>query len=397
LVSTQLDIPALIRNPSKIGEEEILMLREELNNSPWCATFQVLLAKGYANVDSYQQNKHLRLASTYIGDRVMLFNLMNDLQEGASLKGEDRVVEVFDAEEAEPIEDEVLDAEEAEPIADEVLDAEEAEHIVDEVPDAEEVETVTAEIKTVVENEEKLVAEAVVVPVIQEEIEAIDPVSELTHESKVEVSEKPEDEGLAPQENIQNKEASPQEPAKVETSDVPSVAEKIDFDKIVKYDPLKELEALKVRVAPQKKPLSFDTVIYNTEEELSKLIEQKEEAEKKGEQDFTAWLNNVGDDKKDTTPLSKSPDKVQLLLDQFLATKRKRPIQNRTFYSAQNKAEESEVDSMDVLSETLLELYVKQGHHGKAIAGYEKLSLQNPKKSAYFAARITELEQLQKE
>jgi hypothetical protein len=50
-----------------------------------------------------------------------------------------------------------------------------------------------------------------------------------------------------------------------------------------------------------------------------------------------------------------------------------------------------------VLSETLLELYVKQGHHGKAIAGYEKLSLQNPKKSAYFAARITELEQLQKE
>lgn len=371
MVSTQLDIPALIRNPSKIGEEEILMLREELKNSPWCATFQVLLAKGYANVDSYQQNKHLRLASTYIGDRVMLFNLMNDLQEGASLNGEDRVVEVFDAEETEPIVNEVLDAEE--------------------------VETVTAEIKTVDENEEKLVAEEVVVPVIQEEIEAIDPVSELTHETKVEVSEKPEDEGIAPEENIQNKEASPQEPAKVETSDVPSVAEKIDFDKIVKYDPLKELEALKVRVAPQKKPLSFDTVIYNTEEELSKLIEQKEEAEKKGEQDFTAWLNNVGDDKKDTTPLSKSPDKVQLLLDQFLATKRKRPIQNRTFYSAQNKAEESEVDSMDVLSETLLELYVKQGHHGKAIAGYEKLSLQNPKKSAYFAARLTELEQLQKE
>jgi hypothetical protein len=371
LVSTQLDIPALIQNPSKIGEEEILMLREELKNSPWCATFQVLIAKGYANVNSYKQNKYLRLASTYIGDRVVLFNLMNDLQERASLKGEDRVVEVLDAEEAEPIANEVLDAEEVEPV--------------------------TAEVKTLVKNEEKLVTEEIVVPVIQEDIDAIAPVSDITEEPKVEVSEKSGDEGITPQENIKDKEASPQEPVKVETSNVSSVAEKIDFDKIVKYDPLKELEALKVRVAPQKKPLSFDTVIYNTEEELSKLIEQKEEAEKKGEQDFTGWLNNVGDDKKDTTPLGKSPDKVQLLLDQFLATKRKRPIQNRTFYSAQNKAEESEVDSMDVLSETLLELYVKQGHHGKAIAGYEKLSLQNPKKSAYFAARITELEQLQKE
>jgi hypothetical protein len=404
LVSTQLDISALIRNPSKIGEEEILMLREELKNSPWCATFQVLIAKGYANVNSYQQNKHLRLASTYIGDRVMLFNLMNDLQEGASLMGEPIVTEVLDTEEAEPIVTEVLDTEEAEPIVTEVLDTEEAEPIVTEVLDteeaepivtevlcAEETEPVTAEIKTVVENEEKLVAEEIVVP---EEIEAIATVSDIMQEPNAVVLEKPVDEGIAPQENIKNKEARPQEPAKVEMSEVPSVAEKIDFDKIVKYDPLKELEALKVRVAPQKKPLSFDTVIYNTEKELSKLIEQKEEAEKKGEQDFTAWLNNVGDDKKDTALLSKSADKVQLLLDQFLATKRKRPIQNRTFYSAQNKAEESEVDSMDVLSETLLELYVKQGYHSKAIAGYEKLSLQNPKKSAYFVDRIIELKQL---
>jgi hypothetical protein len=358
LVSTQLDIPALIQNPSKIGEEEILMLREELKNSPWCATFQVLIAKGYANVDSYQQNKHLRLASTYIGDRVMLFNMMHTSQEVVSQEEESIVLEVLDAEELEPI---------------------------------------VSEIKTAVENDEKLAVEEIAVPIIQMEIDGVLPGSDMKQKPKVEVLEKPVDNGRVPQEKIKNIEVSLQEPAEIEAPGAPFVVEKIDFDKIIKYDPIKELEVLKVSVVPKKKPLSFDTVVYNIEEELSKLIEQKEEAEKRGEQDFTAWLNNVGEDKKDTTPLRKSPDKVQQLLDQFLATKRKRPIQNRAFYSAQNKAEESEVDSMDVLSETLLELYAKQGYHSKAIEGYEKLSLRNPKKSAYFAALIKELQQLQKE
>jgi hypothetical protein len=333
----------------------------------------------------------------------MLFNMMHDLQEVASLKAEAIENEVPEAEVAEPAENEVAEVEAAESIENKVPEVEAAEPIENEVPEVEAAEPIenevpiTSEIKTVVENEEKLTSEEIAEPLIQEEIEAIVPVLDITQETNAGELEKPVDEGIAPQEDIKDKEAIPLKLAEGEATDVSSIGDKIDFDKIVKYDPIKELEALKIPVSPQKKPLSFDTVVYNMEEELSKLIEKKEEAEIKGEQDFTAWLNNVGDDKKDTTPASKSPDKVQLLLDQFLATKRKRPIQNRTFYNAQNKAEESEIDSMDVLSETLLELYVKQGHCTKAIAGYEKLSLQNPKKSAYFAARITELEQLQKE
>ncbi|WP_118975481.1 hypothetical protein [Taibaiella koreensis] len=44
------------------------------------------------------------------------------------------------------------------------------------------------------------------------------------------------------------------------------------------------------------------------------------------------------------------------------------------------------------ISESMAEVYVKQGKKGKAIEIYQKLSLQNPEKNAYFAAKIENLQ-----
>lgn len=46
----------------------------------------------------------------------------------------------------------------------------------------------------------------------------------------------------------------------------------------------------------------------------------------------------------------------------------------------------------ELISESLAEVYVKQGKKGKAIEMYQKLSLQNPEKNAYFAAKIENLQ-----
>lgn len=65
-------------------------------------------------------------------------------------------------------------------------------------------------------------------------------------------------------------------------------------------------------------------------------------------------------------------------------------------------AEEGEVDTEvkteadfdeddDLVSEELAEIYAKQGLNSEAIEIYRKLSLLNPKKSAYFAAQIEKL------
>jgi hypothetical protein len=167
----------------------------------------------------------------------------------------------------------------------------------------------------------------------------------------------------------------------------------------VVYDPIKELSSIEKQRDNKRVEIPFDTVIYDPEKELSRIIEEKATHDTK-EHDFLYWLNNIDHDDvviAKSKENFKSPDKVQELLDQFLATKRSRPIKNATFYNVTAKAEESTHDNMDVLSETLASLYVKQGHLDKAKLAYEKLSLQNPSKSAYFAARITKIEQQQKE
>ncbi len=62
----------------------------------------------------------------------------------------------------------------------------------------------------------------------------------------------------------------------------------------------------------------------------------------------------------------------------------------------EQKVENMAADSMqgsDVLTEAMAEVWVKQGNASKAMEVYNKLSLQYPSKSAYFAAQIDNLKE----
>lgn len=311
MVDYKINISNLVSQPHVINESDVKSLEGLSKDYPWCSSYQILLAKGYSNQESYLQNKQLRIASTYTGSREQLFLYFHKNQE----------------------------------------------------QDA-----------SVVSNLEEL---------------AIKKPKEKTSSSVP-----------SPQKKKTN---SPDKKPKslVSTEKSPP----IDFDEIVTYNPIEELKPIEQTSKPDKVRIPIEQIPYNPEKELAKLIDDSDQTEDK---DFMYWINHIDEvggsskkvNKKSSKKISQkenSPDHVQALLDQFLATKRSRPIQNRSFYNAQDKAEESETDKMNVVSETLLNIYVKQGHYDKAILGYEKLSLQNPDKSAYFAARIKEIKQTQNE
>ncbi|NNJ55336.1 MAG: hypothetical protein HKP14_04370 [Bacteroidia bacterium] len=355
MVSSNFNIADLAKNPSQLGKAEAEWLELQIEREPWCSAYRILLSKAYFNEDSFLKNKHLRLAAAYAGNREVLFNFIHE--------------PVLAAKESDVLVEDHLQEVDANPVEDSLEDT--------------------------------------VVP-IEEEMEAVQEEPAIEEDLKIELDSTSEPIEIIPEkEVVSEKEIS--EPLKPFKEEVPEIIQetiekseetkpKIDFDKVVTYDPTKELKAEPIVPEPDHDPIPFDTVVYNPEVELNKIIEEKEEAEETGEKDFMFWLNHMDDEPQKTKKpkeSAKSPSNVQNLLDQFLATKRSKPIQSREFYNAQNKAQQSETDTMSVVSETLLKIYERQGYYEKAIEGYNKLSLQNPSKSAYFAARITELKEKQ--
>lgn len=131
------------------------------------------------------------------------------------------------------------------------------------------------------------------------------------------------------------------------------------------------------------------------------------------EMDFFAWLNSpVQEDK----PVEKAEDTVNLnpkeelaenktkaglegsidLIERFISVNPQISRPRKEFFNPENMAKRSEVPDLDFVTETLAGIYYEQGNYELAIKAYEKLSLQNPLKQAYFADLIEKIKQERK-
>ncbi len=130
--------------------------------------------------------------------------------------------------------------------------------------------------------------------------------------------------------------------------------------------------------------------IYSVEEFLNIEIE-----EEKQPNDFFSWLNKPKNNISTITEIEEEeiPKEIEKesIIDKFIAINPQISRPKKEFYSAENMAKKSEEFDWDFVTETLANIYYEQGNKEMAIKAYEKLSLQNPMKKAYFASLIQKI------
>ncbi|GIV27901.1 MAG: hypothetical protein KatS3mg027_1715 [Bacteroidia bacterium] len=140
-------------------------------------------------------------------------------------------------------------------------------------------------------------------------------------------------------------------------------------------------------------PAEENTNYSNFTGSLSTLLKQatKENTSQTSTQNTESHPNK--DDKKERIK------KQQDIIDKIISSPPKTSkTTTQKFFSAENKAKESLLETEDLVSETLAQIYAAQGNIHKAIRAYEILALKFPQKNTYFAAKIQELKnQLKKQ
>lgn len=123
-------------------------------------------------------------------------------------------------------------------------------------------------------------------------------------------------------------------------------------------------EKQEVHPGPVIQPLFTQDYFAYTGAKLPEQIENDKKPTMEQLRSFTGWLRTM----KRSTTYSTDPDsgKEKIIPD----------------------ADEEKYDDQEAVTETMAEVRASMGHYDKAIVIYEKLSLSNPEKSAYFAQKI---------
>ncbi len=150
---------------------------------------------------------------------------------------------------------------------------------------------------------------------------------------------------------------------------------------------------------------ALDTATQQFEEqavvETDTLLEDAEEAEKealkkKSLEELKAIISDrikLMESSKRSQPAASATQTINKneLIDTFIKNAPTISRSKAEFFNPVSVAQQSVVDQENIVSETLANIYIQQGHADKAISVFEKLSLKYPEKSSYFAALIAEI------
>jgi hypothetical protein len=334
------------------GPGDLEGIRELTTLFPWFHSAHMILLRGLKENSDVRFDTQLKASALYISDREVLYHyLFMPVAAPATA-------------EAEAPEEEAVSEQSQETVAaTEILQEEE---IIPETP--QETETIPEEIPLpemppeIIPQAEEPSDETAQAETASEEIPQAETASEeISQPEQVVHEETPREEQAAPEE------------VRVRTRE----------------ELIEEIEARLTELASMSESVAGMEVSGGNEPEVTVISTEKES--EPAEEEVLEFIP-------DTEPVrEKQPEKISSydLIDRFI---RANPTIERLtpgeYQLVRDLSESSTEEKGAFITETLAKIYLNQGYYTKAINIYEKLSLQYPEKSAYFASRIEKIREL---
>lgn len=421
----------LLQTPSGISYKDIEQLKDVLEQFPYFQTARMIYTKGLHENKSFLYSEELKKTAIYAGDRNVLYNLIHSNELSTSTDSlisiaQDNIIEA----ESEPaiitVEDlktndlveEITFREEIHQ-TDLIIDNNRFQGAHENTHDENQTESI-AEIESAFKELETLPEEAVsdIIPE-RPNLTAAQILEDRLKELNIDSKSEEKKEFSVEQENI----AQDFLGLDLQSEELPFVykSEEINFDftNEKREEETRETEFEKPssslvsesistsysftdwlhHLKPISETPTYTLVQTNKNAVIEKGTQFKsiKEAETQKKTSLTprhkTTIDNVIPDFQAAPPPPHAPNTQFDLIDRFIQSEPRIEPNKTKFYSPVNMAKNSLADSGDIVSETLANIYVKQGNFNKAIHAFEKLSLKFPEKSHLFAARIKEIKE----
>lgn len=324
---------SLIEQPEQLGKSNITSLKQVVADFPYFQAAQVLLTKALYNDHHYEFEKQLKQTSLLVPDRAVLFRYIHNLSD------QQQPTEIVVPETISSLTEQLI---ENTPLPS--IEVTKPQEITVQVEDG--IVEDTAEEKHQIE------VSPVVVEVIEDTTVVEDSVPETISNTEETVAE----------ENIQE----------VKSSEIHSFTEWLQ---------LQQGKKITIIEAPVEPKPQLEEPIAN-----APIVQETESSEK------TAMETEIAEQVKRS-----NVNDFESILDKFIRENPRISRGKAEFYNPVNMAKQSVEENDELVTETLANVYYKQGHYKKAIRAYEKLCLIYPHKMTYFASLIQKIKTETKE